>query len=636
LVEDINVFNHSIVKEDYIRLKIYVRKRFGSKENFLSFLQEKMGVVFPKNISYRDLLSKLDETFQREKWLSILGVESLEDAEVRAYLFDALCEGLPEWPVGEYFIPLYEKLVGEKIKIRSKREKREPARRLAFEVNRRDFIRVWVQLCRKEKLPFVVHYKNVTLGALGWLRSVVIRKKSFVGGYVPEIMDVIERFDEDSQLKILSELVVKLKEISEDPERFGFSEKIGREIIDLIEIINEERDGFVKMLMGLQLIFTYLNDEDFIGIINDLLARNEIKPPKINGFYEEVPLDSDIIVTRYGIIKRVFEKSPNELLAELLQKELKQEDLEPDLEGYHGEFSLRVLEYCIKEDPREILSKMFGIPRLRNIVEKYLALKAARKIKSTDELVDLILLGLGFDLPPKTVEGINSFRGSLVDSEKRVKSGEDVRTVMMDVFDGLDKILRELSYFYLYFLWDLENLEETEERIEKIDKLVWELKVANKQFSKLTLGERVKLLRALNNKIKKDKNRKKKFYEAFNREYVLSSVHLNILDRMVKYRNKIVHKEEGVIFTKKDALEVIEELKKLTDTFKREEIYPKVVRVKREVTNEYGISYFEAEDEDGIPWTIGRSHWIDTTKLYFMRSKTSPVAIDPLLIEKAI
>ena len=636
MVEDINVSNHSIVKEDYIRLKIYVRKRFGSKENFLSFLQEKMGVVFPKNISYRDLLSKLDETFQREKWLSILGVESLEDAEVRAYLFDALCEGLPEWPVGEYFIPLYEKLVGEKIKIRSKREKREPARRLAFEVNRQDFIRVWVQLCREERLPLVVHYRSVTLGALGWLRSVVIREKSFAGEYVPDIMDIIESFDESSQEKILSELVLKVKGIGESPEEFGFSEEVGKEITNLIEVINRERDDYVKMLMALQLIFTYLSDEDFIQTINDLLARDEIKSSEVNGFYEEIPPYSGIIVTRYGVFKQVSEKSPNELLAGLLQKELKQEDLEPDLVGYHGEFSLRVLEYCIREDPREILRKMFGVSRLREIVKKYFGLETVRKIRSEDDLVDLILLGLGFNLPPKTVEGINSFKELLIDSEKRIKSKKDVRTVMMDVFDGLDKILREISYFYMYFLWNLKDLEELEEHMEKIDKIVSELKVSSKPFSKLTLGDRVRLFRALNGKIGRDEIMKKKFHEVFGREYVLSSDYLNVLDKIVKYRNKVVHKEEKVTLTQEETLYVIKELQKLAEIFKREEIYPKVIRVKREVTNEYGISYFEAEDEDGIPWTIGRSHWIDTTKLYFMRSKTSPVAIDPLLIEKAI
>jgi len=630
LVEDINVSNHSIVKEDYIRLKIYVRKRFGSKENFLSFLQEKMGVVFPKNISYRDLLSKLDEMFQREKWLSILGVESLEDAEVRAYLFDALCEGLPEWPVGEYFIPLYEKLVGEKIKIRSKREKREPARRLAFEVNRQDFIRVWVQLCREERLPLVVHYRSVTLGALGWLRSVVIREKSFAGEYVPDIMDIIESFDESSQEKILSELVLKVKGIGESPEEFGFSEEVGKEITNLIEVINRERDDYVKMLMALQLIFTYLSDEDFIQTINDLLARDEIKSSEVNGFYEEIPPYSGIIVTRYGVFKQVSEKSPNELLAGLLQKELKQEDLEPDLVGYHGEFSLRVLEYCIREDPREILRKMFGVSRLREIVKKYFGLETVRKIRSEDDLVDLILLGLGFNLPPKTVEGINSFKELLIDSEKRIKSKKDVRTVMMDVFDGLDKILREISYFYMYFLWNLKDLEELEEHMEKIDKIVSELKVSSKPFSKLTLGDRVRLFRALNGKIGRDEIMKKKFHEVFGREYVLSSDYLNVLDKIVKYRNKVVHKEEKVTLTQEETLYVIKELQKLAEIFKREEIYPKVIRVKREVTNEYGISYFEAEDEDGIPWTIGRSHWIDTTKLYFMRSKTSPVAIDPL------
>jgi len=179
-------------------------------------------------------------------------------------------------------------------------------------------------------------------------------------------------------------------------------------------------------------------------------------------------------------------------------------------------------------------------------------------------------------------------------------------------------------------------LKELEERMEKIDKIVSELKVSSKPFSKLTLGDRVRLFRALNGKIGRDEIMKKKFHEVFGREYVLSSDYLNILDKIVKYRNKVVHKEEKVTLTQEEALYVIKELQKLAEIFKREEIYPKVIRVKREVTNEYGISYFEAEDEDGIPWTIGRSHWIDTTKLYFMRSKTSPVAIDPLLIEKAI
>jgi len=135
---------------------------------------------------------------------------------------------------------------------------------------------------------------------------------------------------------------VKVKEISEDPEKFGFSEKIGKEITDLIEVIKEERDEKVQMLMALQLIFTYLSDEDFIQVINDLIAKEEVKSPEVNGFYEEVPPYSGIIVTRYGIVKQVCEKNPNELLAELLQKELKQEDLEPDLEGYHGEFSARL------------------------------------------------------------------------------------------------------------------------------------------------------------------------------------------------------------------------------------------------------------------------------------------------------
>jgi hypothetical protein len=341
------------------------------------------------------------------------------------------------------------------------------------------------------------------------------------------------------------------------------------------------------------------------------------------------------VITPYGLIKQPpsWERGPNEELAKLLQEERKQEELEPELDGYHGDYSLRVLEYCIREDPGEILERLFGIPDLKNIAKK-LGLKAVKTIKDRSELIDLILLALGFNLPPKTVEGVVSYKKLLGDSERKIKKGETISAVMLEVFEGLERILRDLSYFYLNFLWNLES-EDLEKRSGKVDRLIKELGVSEKPFLKLTLGEQVSLLRKLNEEIRRKETLKEKMEKEFNRNYILAKSHLKMLSETVSVRNTLVH-PEGEKPSKESALELIAKLKNLVEELKRENrrIYPVLVQVKYEITNEYGTRYFEAEDEDQNIWTIKTNMWIDATKLYFMHSKTNPVAINPVLIEK--
>lgn len=79
--------------------------------------------------------------------------------------------------------------------------------------------------------------------------------------------------------------------------------------------------------------------------------------------------------------------------------------------------------------------------------------------------------------------------------------------------------------------------------------------------------------------------------------------------------------------------EIITNLKSFSDIIKKTNIYPNLIRLKLEITNEYGTKYFEAIDEYRNEWIV-EYQWLDPSKPYFMYSKTNPVAIDPIIIEK--
>ena len=258
---------------------------------------------------------------------------------------------------------------------------------------------------------------------------------------------------------------------------------------------------------------------------------------------------------------------------------------------------------------------------------------ATTKIRNSDELVDLILLGIGFNLPPE-IEGMSTFQKLLSTSENKIKKGEGIRATMLEVFDGLNKILYDISYFYIYFLWNLDQTVSNR-RIEKINKIIKKLKVSKKPFNRLTLGELNKLVRTLSSQIKKKASFKERLKKEFNRDYLLTNSQLKILDEVIRYRNKVVvHPEKKIPPSKNRAIEIIKRLKGLVQILKENKVYPSIIRIRFEIKNEYGTQYFEAEDEYGVHWTIKAPRWMYTTKLYFMHSKTNPVAINPLIIEK--
>ena len=606
-------------------LKEYIGKRFSSKANFIAFINEKTGIKFSEKKSYDALFSEIKREIGTENFFSILGIKDLEEAEMRSYLADALYKGLVETTWMHQFSPLYERLTGEKIKLKRKIEKKEPAYKLAFSVDENEFINAWIELYKESLLPPVIHYKNIVIGPLGWLKSLEKRNgemSGLISGLSSDVIDIMStKFDPESQDIIIRYLLEFIQQIGRDPNKFELQEEIGEEALKHLKEVESTQDEEIRSAKIVQMIHVYFNDENLIQIINELIARKEISGPKVHGLYERYPYSfSNWVITPYGLIKQApsWERKPTEELAKLIKKEFKPEDIEPELEKYHGDYDLRILEWCIKENPEKIM-RLFGVPKLRAIAKEF-GLPAASMIKNEEELIRIILLKLGFSLPPIIV-GIKDYQDFLSECSSRLEREESLSGVMTDVYRETQMVLRDIAYFYIRFFWQQGDVNEIiREKIGLRD---------YKPFDKLGLGHFIELIRKLNAKIHEDKVLKEKFHDWFDRNRIIPGNFMGILDEVSPILAKAGRHERA---ERNECLYALDKLINLSKAFEVG-IYPRVIRITHEVTNEYGIGYFEAMDDRGDAWVIEKK-WLDPSKPYFMHSKTNPVAIDPIIIEK--
>jgi len=511
----------------------YVQKRFTSKQGFLSFLAEKTGVQVRAK-AYSSLLYEAVGKVGKEKLLSLLGIKNEREAELRAYLFDGLYKGLTEAAWARHLSPLYEKITGKKIRIVRKADKKTPAHTIAFTLGEEVFTKAWVSLYKEGVLPAVFHYGKLTLGALGWLKANYDRWE----GYYTTLFDVInEKFNEKSRVTIYGNLLGVLNQVAKGPHKLKVSQELGAQLVETLKLTAAEKDDILRSMMNLQLVETYIDDENLCEVINRLITEDYIEPPDVQRLYERFPYSfSDWIITPYGVFKQSpsWLRDPNKELAELVQKEFDRKYLEPDLESYQGSYPLRVLEYCIRESPENILRK-FGAFRLREVAEK-LGIRAALKIKDEEELLRLVILNLGFNLPP-ILSGLADFHKALDNGMTRLQKGEPVSGVMSDIYGDAERVLQDLAYFYICVLWKIRTMGRKPEEVEvEVTHVVRSLKVSDKPFSKLTFGELIKLLRTLNKELRSNSDLKKELMQSFEMKSILSEAQMAILDRMSKCR----------------------------------------------------------------------------------------------------
>jgi len=107
---------------------------------------------------------------------------------------------------------------------------------------------------------------------------------------------------------------------------------------------------------------------------------------------------------------------------------------------------------------------------------------------------------------------------------------------------------------------------------------------------------------------------------------------MTILDEVSPYRASFTHPK---MYPGNGACRKIFKLaKEFEQILRSENIYPTVLRITREISDEYGRGYAKGIDESDNIWTIYTGEWLDPERQYFMYSKTNPIAVHPVLVQK--
>ncbi len=468
-----------------------------------------------------------------------------------------------------------------------------------------------------ETFPKALQYKKMVFGPLGPLKSSSERS----------------RYDAEIIIDILT-IYVKGENLLEKLVK-GAKDKIPKEIM-----VSAKKKDILNEPVLLQLALAHLSDKKICDLINELLARREVRV-NVPGLYENI---EEWVVTRYGFAITP-EEEPINNLAKLLKRNYKENDLIPELRAYSGDFSTRLLGYCIMEKPDIILRRMFGVPTLRRIAKKLGFVSG--KIERVEEIISLVLLGLGFDAPPPLI-GIITYTNNI---QKHVKNLQESRNVggksgaMSQIFVEVEKILRDLAHFYIAFVWheQIENIEdEVEEDMPELISKQIKTKALDiflrkrfrikKSFERLGFGDFINLIRTVNKVFEKTRSCKKKMILSFDRSHILERKEIKVLDSVSPYRSSFTHTKDYPGDEKCD--EIVRHVKDLIKEIRTRRIYPLVLRVSRSVSDEYGKRYAECIDENGNSWLLYTEEYLDTSIPYFVYSETPNIAVNPVIVEK--
>jgi hypothetical protein len=474
-----------------------------------------------------------------------------------------------------------------------------------------------------DTFPEAIQDEQIVFGPLGLLKSVAKR----IRYEAEEISDVFTKYIRGESL--LEKLITES------------GHRVPQEVVQLAvsKAAGSQTSPFK------QLALTYFNNPQICCFVNELLAKEKVKidTPVL---YENAEF-SDWVVTRYGLAIRP--EDPINNLANLVGKNYEEEDLGPELKAYSGDFRTKLLEYCIMESPEAILLKMFGLPALRKIVKKLGFV--SDKIENADEIVALVLLGLGFDAPP-TLSGATAYLRNIEKFRRDLSKshGADEKSgIMSRAFVEMEKVLRDLVHFHIAFLWN-DILEELESDIKKekrkltyrqikmeaLDTLLLKKRPrvfqVDKTFERLGFGDFIGLTRRLNHEIIEVGSLRKKMAKSFGRSWILENTEVKVLDNISPHRSSFAHTKDYPGDEKCD--EIVRLMGDFMEAIRSRRIYPLVMRISREVSDEYGKRYAECIEENGDRWLVYTDEYLETSQPYFVHSKTPRIAVNPVIVEK--
>jgi len=580
-----------------------------TKTTLLSFLREELKIKLPRSTQFQDVVNLIAERNLEQDFCRAISKELKFDAKIdsfaKAYGFYKVAICLDFFNV-EQLIQMAEDLSGRRTKWTYKRKRGQLLQSIMNNAAIGDIEEYIQRQIREKQIPPIQQSKfGWILGPMGVLKSTVTRKPIKSEGMIKFLLN--HCFYPSPYNELMDVLNDKLAECSFD-----------------------KHDPLLKEKFS-QVLLAKLSDEEIFATLNQLIENGSLKIDSIERYW-------DFVATPHGIFETSYHGDEN--LAHWILRMFAEEELAPFfLGGKTDNIEHLVQEKCITETPDKILAQFFGSgPSLAKLASR-LGLFGLHKIENEKVLSQVILLKLGFDVPPE-LEGTFTLASKVEKYRKDLDSGSILNPAKWnEVFNSLERILEDLVLFYggilqkqkLVAVKEEERAAEVKEWIRKTFKL-------EKQFNALTFGDLCALLRSMNRFSKDHKNVGKQMNRLFGRTYFLKDEHLDVLDFVKQCRTELTQ----IHWTQKkkqcDQPEVLARLTALLGDLNsqtgRLRTYPYLIRLKEEVTNEFGVRYYTVVNEENRSWNLKTREWIEPEDIYFMISDSLPFAIDPVLLKK--
>lgn len=323
--------------------------------------------------------------------------------------------------------------------------------------------------------------------------------------------------------------------------------------------------------------------------------------------------------------------APSRALHRLVLERLSPENLRRlqallDEQGYKGEPEFRVLEFLVMRDPPQVLRDLFSLVELRSLLEDVYGERPPAAL-TLDQLVDRVLLRLGFDLP-RVPKGLGAARERARVALKRIHGARQAAAVVGEVAQ-LASWLECLCLVLLRFVSQI--LYELPPEVLLHD---WKKLKPNQPLDQAGLGQLLGFVSTLDARIRKDPPSRLALFD-LDPGRLLPPHGIGLLPEL---RNNLVHFRPDAVVSLEDvrrkALAFVEAAERLIGHLETQShrVFPRIIAIRGIQHDAWGRRLVIAEDEDGGSETIFTDVEVRPGELYFMQPLSNPARVDPLLV----
>jgi serine/threonine protein kinase len=327
-------------------------------------------------------------------------------------------------------------------------------------------------------------------------------------------------------------------------------------------------------------------------------------------------------------------------LAECVLKHSAPDDLaflvERDLpaKGYRGgDHRSLVIEYCLDEDPQQILLSCFSKAGLARLAER-LGAPVGEGYADREQYARAVLghLGLAGSGSPRGIHDSVRFAANLLHRLEQVRDAADVAGLVTPAVREYEKVVRDLLRFYGQFLYGRFHERELAHLARKRKRLAEH----KRDLRPATLGELIGVVQVLNEHLAADSAEAQHFERVFRRRHAVPPA-LLAQSRVVALRNAFMHGHEtlagaGLSKVRDAARELFNEIVEFLRAIEQEGVYPRIVAVESFVTDHFGRRYVFCRNDQGQLEKVFTNVAVDPSRHYFFYPTTNPMRIYPILV----